>query len=140
MTTKVHRGYVIIDRPVHTSGLDRVINFVESGLTDFAIVQTPAGTNHRQAITRWFSRNSPSSKYLKVCGHWGRDTWLLAFDKPSTRRAFNVFLHSQRQHFITWQGVDAATFIDEASRVLELSRIAGRVEGARDTRSARNGR
>lgn len=131
MTTKVHRGHVIIDRPVHINGLDRVIDFVESGLTDFAIVQIPAGTNHRQAITRWFQRNSPSSQYLKVCGHWGRDSWLLAFDKPSTRRALNVFLHSQRQHFITWQGADAATFIDEASRVLELSRIDGRVEGAR---------
>ncbi len=129
--TTIYRGFVIVDRPIHTNGLDKVIDFVESGLTDFAIVQIPAGTNHRQAATRWFQRNSPNSHYLKVCGHWGRDTWLLAFDKPSTRRAFNSFLHSQRQHFITWQGNDSATFIDEASRVLELSRIDGRVEGAR---------
>lgn len=131
MTTKVHRGHVVIDRPIHTNGLDRVIDFVESGLTEYAVVQIPSGTRHRQAITRWFTRNSQNSRYLKVCGHWGRDTWLLAFDKPSTRRAFNVFLHNQRQHFITWQGNNAAVFIDEASRVLELSRIAGRVEGAR---------
>lgn len=135
MTTKVHRGHVVIDRPVHINGLDRVIDFVESGLTDFAIVQIPAGVRHRQAITRWFQRNSPTSHYLKVCGHWGRDTWLIAFDSATARRAFNSFLHSQRQHFITWQGTDAATFIDEASRVLELSRIDGRVEGARGVNS-----
>ncbi|WP_145152762.1 hypothetical protein [Pseudomonas oryzihabitans] len=135
--TAMYRGFVIVDRPIHTNGLDRVIDFVESGLTDFAIVQIPAGTNHRQAITRWFQRNSPNSKYLKVCGHWGRDSWLLAFDNATTRRAFNSFLHSQRQHFITWQGNDAATFIDEASRVLELSRIDGRVEGARGVNNGR---
>jgi len=131
MTTKEHRGYVIVDRPVHISGLDKVIDFVESGLTDFVVVQIPVGRAYGQAVTRWFQRHSPNSRYLRVSGHWGRNTWLLAFDKPSTRRAFNAFLHTGHQHFTVWQGDDPAAFIDEASRVLELSRIDGRVEGAR---------
>lgn len=132
MTTKEHRGHVVIDRPVHTHGLDKVINFVESGLSEFAIVQIPSGIRHRQAITRWFQRNSPQSRYLRVGGHWGRDSWLVAFDKRGTRHLFTDFLHSYRQHFIAWQGNDAAVFIDEASRVLELSRIDGRIDGARN--------
>lgn len=132
MTTKVHRGHVVIDRPVHTNGLDKVINFVESGLNDFAIVQIPSGIRHRQAIGRWFQRNSSKSRYLRVSGHWGRDTWLLAFDKRETRQVFNDFLHSYRQHYTVWQGNNSGTFIDEASRVLELSRIDGRVDGARN--------
>lgn len=134
MTTKEHRGYVIVDRPVHVNGLDRVIDFVDAGLAEFAVVQLPQGLRSRQALTRWFTRNAPTSRYLKVTGHWGRDTWLVAFPDVRTLREFRAFLHTGHQHFIVWQGNDAATFIDEASRVLELAKIDGRVEGARNGR------
>lgn len=129
--TKLHRGFVIVDRPIHSNGLNRVIDFVESGLTDFMVVQVPAGKLHRMAITRWFQRNSPQSKYLKVNGHWGRDTWILAFPNVHTAKEFRAFLHNKRQAFVSWQGNSSATFVDEAARTLELTKISGRVEGGR---------
>ena len=138
--TKMYRGFVIVDRPIHTNGLDQVIDFTRSGLTDYLIVQIPAGINNRQAITRWFSRNAPASRYLKVTGHWGRDTWLVALPDVKTLKEFHAFLHLKRPHHVVWSGGNATAFVEESSRVLELSRVNGRVEGARDARSARNGR
>jgi len=134
MTTKEHRGYVIVDRPVHINGLDQVIDFVEAGLKDYLIVQVPAGRTTRLSLTRWFCRNAPNSKYLKVNGHWDRDTWVLAFDSLATRRKFTHLLCMKHAHLTLWRGNDPAAFIDEASRVLELAKIDGRVEGARHGR------
>lgn len=130
--TKIYRGFVIVDRPIHTDGLDKIIDFTRAGLTAYLIVQVPAGVNSRQALTRWITRNSPESKYLKVSGYWGRDTWLFAFPDASTKGEFNSFLHNKRRHFVIWQGSDPVTFVNEGSRILERARISGRVEGARN--------
>lgn len=135
--TKMYRGFVIVDRPIHTNGLDQVIDFTRSGLTDYLIVQIPAGINNRQAITRWVSRNAPTSRYLKVTGHWGRDTWLIACPDAKTLREFRAFLHLKRPHHVVWSGSNATTFVEESSRVLEVARIDGRVDGPRGVNHGR---